>query len=129
MPSLRLGATEETYANQIKGSGIQVSFVAGTLPSDVYGYFDSIDDGKITCSPHHTSTKPTFSATLQVSSALLPSVPILLANAKPNFIFPPLNIALVPQLSLWRLWKQHRSLSDVVFVSFVIAPLSFRSPF
>ena len=35
MPNLRLGAAAETYANQIRGSGIQVSLVAGTLPSAV----------------------------------------------------------------------------------------------
>ena len=86
VPNLRVGAAAEIYASQIRGSGIQVSFVAGTFPSAVYGYLDSIDDGKITCSPPQTDSNPTCSASLHISTALFPSVPILLANAKPNFI-------------------------------------------
>ena len=53
---------------------------------------DSIDDGKMTCSPPHTDSNPTCSASLQISTALLPSVPMLLANAKPNFIYIPISL-------------------------------------
>ena len=51
------------------GSGIGVSGVAGILPSGVYGYADSMVDGKITCSPPHTDSKPSSSAARQISKA------------------------------------------------------------
>ena len=61
------GAAAAANASQISGSGIGVSGIAGILPSAVYGYDDSIFDGRMTCSPPQSDSNPAASARRQTS--------------------------------------------------------------
>ena len=89
VPRRRPGAAAAANASQISGSGIGVSGSAGTLPSAVYGYADSIDVGMMTCSPPHNDSNPAADATRQTSSESSCSWAMLLANANPNFMWFP----------------------------------------
>ena len=53
---------------------------------------DTIESGMITCSPPHTDSKPAASARRQMSSAVAPSIPMLLAKASPTFMRSPSTV-------------------------------------
>ena len=89
VPSRMVGAAAAAKASQISGSGMGVSLVAGILPSGVYGYLEAMVDGRMTCSPPQSDSKPAASARRQIPRAAAPSMPMLLANANPNFISSP----------------------------------------